>query len=182
MLVCAGLLFGHLGVEFTPKLDKGSITTMGYKPVCLSLPKSLTMEEATERAMIKRFPAITHVFARIGTSKVATDPRSPNENDLYIFYKPEKDWPKGDGQPGNKLKLIKGIQKKLNATVLGPTFKFAQPIETQFNEMLEGTRSDVSVGIFGNDYDQLEKLTAQVANLSRERPVQARDNPRATDQ
>ena len=23
----------------------------------------------------------------------------PNENDLYIFYKPLKEWPQGDGTP-----------------------------------------------------------------------------------
>jgi len=33
----------------------------------------------------------------------------------------------------------------------------AQPIEMRFNEMLEGIRADVSVKIFGNDYDLLEK-------------------------
>jgi len=170
LLVGAGVLFGRLGAEFTPKLDEGSITTMVYKPVGLSLAKSLAMEQASERAIEKRFPAVTHVFARIGTSEVATDPMPPNENDLYIFYKPPKEWPKGDGQPKDKAGLIKGIQDELKKRVPGQTYEFAQPIEMRFNEMLEGTRSDVSVKIFGNDYDQLEKLTAQVAKTIKATP------------
>lgn len=170
LLVVAGLLFGQLGAEFTPKLDEGSITTMVYKPVGLSLPGSLAMEEATERAIEHRFPQITHVFSRIGTSEVATDPMPPNENDLYIFYKPQKNWPKGDGQPKDKAALIKGIQDELKDKVPSQTFEFAQPIEMRFNEMLEGTRSDVSVKIFGNDFDTLEKLTAQVAKTIKGTP------------
>ncbi|KAH2819805.1 hypothetical protein KXV85_003390, partial [Aspergillus fumigatus] len=35
------------------------------------------------------------------------------------------------------------------------------PIEMRFNEMLEGTRADLSVKIFGDDYDVLERLAAQ---------------------
>jgi len=37
----------------------------------------------------------------------------------------------------------------------------AQPIEMRFNEMLEGTKAQLAVKIFGNDYDVLEKLGEQ---------------------
>ncbi len=158
----AGFLFSRLGGEFTPKLDEGSITTMVYKPVGLSLDRSLAMEKETERTIMQQYPQITHVFSRIGTSEVATDPMPPNENDLYIFYKPEKEWPQGKDQPKDKAALIKSMQDMLKKKVPGQTYEFAQPIEMRFNEMLEGTRSDISVKIFGDDYDELEKLTAAV--------------------
>ncbi len=170
LLVGAGFLFSRLGGEFTPKLDEGSITTMVYKPVGLSLDRSLAMEQASERAILQRYPQITHVFSRIGTSEVATDPMPPNENDLYIFYKPKDDWPKGKDQPKDKPALIKGIEETLKKNVPGQTFEFAQPIEMRFNEMLEGTRSDVSVKIFGENYDELEKLTAQVGKTIKATP------------
>jgi cobalt-zinc-cadmium resistance protein CzcA len=38
----------------------------------------------------------------------------------------------------------------------------AQPIEMRFNEMLEGTKAELSVKIFGNDYDVLEELAEQI--------------------
>jgi len=170
LLVGAGVLFARLGGEFTPKLDEGSITTMVYKPVGMSLPASLAKEQATERTLLQRFPQITHVFSRIGTSEVATDPMPPNENDLYIFYKDKADWPHGDGQPADKPALVKAIEATLNRHVGGQHYEFAQPIEMRFNEMLEGTRSDVSVKIFGEDYDQLERLTAQVAKVIKATP------------
>jgi len=113
---------------------------------------------------------VSHVFSRIGTSEVATDPMPPNENDLYVFYKPVKDWPQGNGQPTDKPGLIKAIEDTLKNKVPDQHYEFAQPIEMRFNEMLEGTRSDVSVKVFGEDYDQLEKLTAAVGKAIKGTP------------
>ena len=163
LAIGAGFLFSRLGAEFVPKLDEGSIATMVYKPVNMSLADSLATELKTERVIKQRFPAVTTTFSRIGTSEVATDPMPPNQNDLYIFYKPTDQWPKGDGQPKDKPALVKAIQDVLDKQVPGQTFEFSQPIETRFNEMLQGTRSDVSVKIFGEDFDMLDKLTGKVA-------------------
>src|SRR4030095_8491854 len=47
---------------------------------------------------------------------------------------------------------------------------FAQPIEMRFNEMLEGTKAELSVKIFGNDYDVLEKLAEQIKSILENNP------------
>ena len=154
-------VFKTLGSQFTPKLDEGSITAMVYRPVGMSLERSLAIEQETERQIRHRFPQVTRTFSRIGTSEVATDPMPPNENDLYIFYAAQKDWPTGDGKPKSKEELIAGIQKIGQQVYRGQTFEFAQPIEMRFNEMLEGVRADVSVKIFGEDYDVLERAAKQ---------------------
>ena len=170
LAIGAGFLFSRLGAEFVPKLDEGSIATMVYKPVNMSLADSLAAELKTERVIMRRFPAITTTFSRIGTSEVATDPMPPNQNDLYIFYKPTNQWPKGDGQPKDKPALIKAIQDVLDKQVPGQKFEFSQPIETRFNEMLQGTRSDVSVKVFGQDYDTLDKLMDKVTAVLSKAP------------
>ncbi len=154
-------VFLSMGQQFTPQLDEGAITAMVYKPVGQSLPRSLATEEATERDILRRFPMVTHTFSRIGSSEIATDPMPPNENDLYIFYKPEKDWPQGKGLPTTKDELIAQLQKAETKRAPDQSFEFAQPIQMRFNEMLEGTRADLSVKIFGDDYDVLETLAAQ---------------------
>ena len=170
LAVGAGFVFMGLGAEFVPKLDEGSIATMVYKPVNMSLADSLATEMKSERVIMQRFPQITTTFSRIGTSEVATDPMPPNQNDLYIFYKPKDEWPTGDGQPKDKPALVKGIQDVLDKEVPGQKFEFSQPIETRFNEMLQGTRSDVSVKIFGEDYDTLDKLTGKVTAVLNKAP------------
>ncbi len=94
----------------------------------------------------------------------------PNENDLYIFYAPEKDWPTGDGKPKTKDELVAGIEKIGRQVYKGQSFEFAQPIEMRFNEMLEGVRADVSVKIFGEDYDVLERAAKQAAAILDKQP------------
>src|SRR4030095_9868328 len=47
---------------------------------------------------------------------------------------------------------------------------FAQPIEMRFNEMLEGTKAELSVKIFGNDFDVLEKLAEQIKGILHKTP------------
>jgi cobalt-zinc-cadmium resistance protein CzcA len=157
----ASMLFLTLGSQFTPRLDEGSITAMVYKPVGMSLDRSLAIEKETEQEILKRFPQVTHVFSRIGTSAVATDPMPPNENDLYIFYTPIEQWLKGPGMPRDKAELVAAIEKAATALAPEQSLMFAQPIEMRFNEMLEGTRADLSVKIFGEDYNVLERLAAQ---------------------
>jgi len=47
---------------------------------------------------------------------------------------------------------------------------FAQPIEMRFNEMLEGTKAQLAVKIFGTDYDVLEKLGEQIKGILEKTP------------
>jgi cobalt-zinc-cadmium resistance protein CzcA len=132
------MLYGRLGAEFVPKLDEGAITSMVYKEVGMSLEKSLEMQLAAEKLVLAKFPEVTCVFNRIGTSEVATDPMAPDENDFYIFYKPLRDWPMTPGRPRSKQELCGQIEAAINAEIPGHEFEFAQPIEMRFNEMLEG--------------------------------------------
>ncbi len=163
-------LFNRLGAEFVPKLDEGSITSMIYKPVGMSLEESLRGDIELEKALLRDFPEITRAFTRIGTSDIATDPMPPNESDIYIFYKPIDQWPKTRGRPRNKAKLnaqIDATVKRLNPRT---TIIASQPIEERFNEMLEGTKAELAVKIFGDDYDVLEKLADQIKGILENTP------------
>ena len=163
-------LFGHLGAEFVPKLDEGSITAMLYKPVGMSLEESLRTDIEVENRLAKDFPEITRVFTRIGTSEIATDPMPPNESDVYVFYKPLAEWPKTPDRPANKTELREQIEATLKKINPDYSILFGQPIEMRFNEMLEGTRAELAVKIFGNDYDVLEKLAEQIKGILEKTP------------
>src|SRR2546422_3574198 len=163
-------LFTRLGAEFVPKLDEGSITSMLYKPVGMSLEEALRTDIEIENRLLAEFPEITRVFTRIGTSDIATDPMPPNESDVYVFYKPLNEWPKTPGRPRTKAGLNEQIGAML--TKMNPDYNIlsAQPIEMRFNEMLEGTKAELAVKIFGNDYDVLEKLAEQIKGILENTP------------
>ena len=158
-------LFTQLGAEFVPKLDEGSITSMLYKPVGMSMEESLRTDIEVTKRLLAEFPELTRIFTRIGTSQIASDPMPPNESDVYIFYKPIAEWPKTPGRPSTKAELNEQIAKMLKK--INPDYDIltAQPIEMRFNEMLEGTKAELSVKIFGNDYDVLEKLAEQIKGV-----------------
>jgi heavy metal efflux system protein len=170
VLLFAGtvVLFGRLGAEFVPKLDEGSITSMLYKPVGMSMEASMQTDIEVENMLLKSFPEITRIFSRIGTSAIASDPMPPNESDVYIFYKPMDEWPKTPGRPTNKAELREHIEAELKKMNPEYDILFAQPIEMRFNEMLEGTKAELSVKIFGTDYDVLEKLATQIKQILEE--------------
>ena len=170
LFVGAVLLFNHLGADFVPKLDEGSITAALYKPVGMSMEESLKTDLEVETMLLKQFPEITRIFSRIGTSAIASDPMPPNESDVYIYYKPMDEWPKTTGRATNKAELREHIEEELKRVNPEYDILFAQPIEMRFNEMLEGTKAEIAVKIFGNDYDELEKLGEQVKGILESTP------------
>jgi len=163
-------VFTLLGAEFVPKLDEGSITAMLYKPVGMSIEESIRTARELETRLLAEFPELTRIFSRIGTSAIASDPMPPNESDVYFFYKPLAEWPRTAGRPTTKAELrvqIEAAAKRINP---GYELLFAQPIEMRFNEMLEGTKAELAVKIFGPDYDVLEPLAKQVKAILERTP------------
>jgi cobalt-zinc-cadmium resistance protein CzcA len=163
-------LFTHLGAEFVPTLDEGSITAMLYKPVGMSMEESLRTDIEVENRLLKEFPELTRIFSRIGTSDIATDPMPVNESDVYMFYKPLADWPRTPGRPTSKAELREQIEASLKQINPNYNILFAQPIEMRFNEMLEGTKAELAVKIFGGDYDVLETLAERIKGILEKTP------------
>ena len=80
------------GAEFLPRLDEGSLVVEVQRDPTVNLDRSVAMETATEQAILREVPEITHAFARLGASDIATDPQGPNQNDIYLSYKPRREW------------------------------------------------------------------------------------------
>jgi heavy metal efflux system protein len=163
-------VFKHLGAEFVPKLNEGSITAMLYKPAGMSLEEAVRTDIEVENTLRKEFPELTRIFTRLGTSEIATDPMPVNQSDVYIFYKPISKWPKTSGRPRNKRELNEQMEAALKRINPEYDILFAQPIEMRFNEMLEGTKAELAVKIFGSDYDVLEKLAEQIKGILEKTP------------
>ena len=163
-------LFTHFGAEFVPKLDEGSITEVFYKPVGTSLQESVRIDLELEKTLRRDFPEITRVFARTGTNDIATDPMPASESDIFIFYKPIKEWPKNSARPRNKAELHAQIGQVMKRLSPKSNIIFSQPIEERFDEMLEGTKAELSVKIYGDDYDVLDKLAEQIKGILKKTP------------
>ena len=69
--------------------------------------------------------------------------------------------------PAELREQIEAMLKKINPDY---SILFGQPIEMRFNEMLEGTKAELSVKIFGSDYDVLEKYAEQIKGILEKTP------------
>jgi len=78
-------------------------------------------------------------------------------------------WPE-DSKITNKDELIEAVKAKIELHVPGQVLMVSQPVELRFNELLEGTRADVSAKIFGEDLDKLIAYSKQVAEIVGEIP------------
>jgi cobalt-zinc-cadmium resistance protein CzcA len=170
LFAVAMLIFRHLGADFIPKLDEGTFTMMVYRTSSISVDQSIEEQRKTEEEIRKRVPEITHVFSRIGSAEIATDPMPPSDCDFYIYYKPQNEWRKVDNRPISKEDLAKIITTEIEALNPGAHVMVAQPVEMRFNEMLEGIRADIAVKIFGSDYDVLERLGSEVKEVLEQIP------------
>jgi len=165
LFIFSGFVFQQLGAEFVPRLDEGSMAANVVRTTSIGLDAALEMQEKTEKVLHEKFPEVTRTFSRIGTAEVATDPMGVNIADTYIFYKPQEEWRKLDGHTLTKGELAELMTKELEVEVPGQSLLFSQPIEMRFNEILEGTRADISVKIFGENYDEIERIATQVKGI-----------------
>ncbi len=116
--------------------------------------------------LLEKFPEVSYVFSRIGTSEVATDPMGVNVADTYIMFKPQKQWrKKGWFKRIEKDELADLMTKELGTYVPGEAHLFSQPIEMRFNEILEGTRADIAVKVFGDDFKVIEEVASEAREI-----------------
>ncbi len=158
-------IFQKLGAEFVPQLDEGSFATFMIRTSSIGLDASLDMQEKAEKVLLEAFPEVSITFSRIGTSEIATDPMGVNVADCYIFFSPQEKWRKIDGRTITKDELANLMSEELTLRVPGQAYLFSQPIEMRFNEILEGTRADIAVKVFGEDYPTIERIAGEVREL-----------------
>ena len=109
LFAIAILIFTHLGADFIPKLDEGTFTMMVFRSSSISIDESIEQQRKTEEEISKRVPEVTHVFSRIGSAEIATDPMPPSDCDFYVYYKPQREWRRTDNRPISKDELAKII-------------------------------------------------------------------------
>ncbi|MEE7494764.1 CusA/CzcA family heavy metal efflux RND transporter [Methylobacterium oryzae] len=158
LLVGAGLLFTRLGTEFIPQLDEKSIALNATRIPSTSLSQSQAMQLNVEKA-VSKFPQVAYVFSKTGTAEVASDPMPPNSSDTFVMLKPQEEWP----DPSlSKADLQEEIEKAVGA-LAGNVYEFSQPIQLRFNELLAGTRGDLAVKVFGEEFEPMLKAANAVA-------------------
>ncbi|MEK7384528.1 MAG: CusA/CzcA family heavy metal efflux RND transporter, partial [Elusimicrobiota bacterium] len=166
-LLLAGSVFAYsrMGADFMPPLDEGDLVINFTRDSDIGVDASLEMERRSER-VIARFPEVERVFGRLGTPESATDPMGVHLADTFVILKRDRSqWPaQENGRKRTKAELYEAIKEAVDKEVPGQEISENQPIEMRFAEILEGSRADVSLRIYGPDLavliDLLERSSA----------------------
>jgi cobalt-zinc-cadmium resistance protein CzcA len=162
-IVVGVFMFSRMGAEFIPQLDEGDFAIQFIRPANISTENSVELQKISEK-LISEFPQVKNIFARTGAAEVATDPMGVNISDSYIMLKNKEKWP-DDPEINTKKDLMNKVKEKLELYVPGQVLMLSQPVELRFNELLEGTRADVSAKVFGEDLDKLIMISKEVAEI-----------------
>ncbi|HON76949.1 MAG TPA: CusA/CzcA family heavy metal efflux RND transporter [Spirochaetota bacterium] len=156
--VISFLMFAALGSDFIPKLDEGDMVIGLVRDTKIGIDRSVELQKQSDR-VIAGFKEVEHVFSRMGTPESATDPMGVNFADTFVILKKDRgQWPLVNGRRRTRDELFTAISEAINKHVPGQEISMTQPIEMRFNEILEGSRADITMRIFGPDLNVLYDL------------------------
>ncbi len=81
----------HLGSEFMPPLEEGSILYMPSTMPGISIGEAQKVLQVTDR-IIKQFPEVDRVLGKAGRAETATDPAPISMLETVITLKPKSQW------------------------------------------------------------------------------------------
>jgi len=151
--------------DFLPKLNEGDIVFNLVAKDSESLSSTIEICKNIEEKIINTPIAkekISKVFSRIGSSQSGMDPMPQNSGDIFLILKNEF---KADA-PNVAFQL----NDLLKAQCPSCEISYTQPISMRFNEMLEGSRADLSLRIFGDNLEKLIEVTQNIKTLLNQDP------------
>ncbi|WP_213280544.1 efflux RND transporter permease subunit [Chryseobacterium indologenes] len=156
VLVSAGILSWHVGKDFLPELDEGSIWLQVQLPPGISLAKSKEMSD-TLRARTLRHPEITYMMIQAGRNDDGTDPWTASHFEVSVGIKPYSEWPSGK----TKADLIKELATDYK-DMPGFTVGFSQPMIDGVMDKISGAHSELVVKVYGEDFKETRRIAENV--------------------
>ncbi|MBX3367409.1 MAG: efflux RND transporter permease subunit [Phycisphaeraceae bacterium] len=148
-----------LGAEFVPKLGEGSIVANTIRLAGTDIDESIRMNTVMEKEILRQFSdEVEHVWSRIGTAEVATDPMGVELTDIFMTLRPRSQWKRA----ATREELVREMDHALR-DLPGQRVAFTQPIEMRMNEMSAGIKADVGIKLYGDDLSVLTNKSGEIA-------------------
>ena len=159
--VATTILGFHLGSEFVPRLNEGTIVINTVRLAGVSLEESTRYGTKIEQLLKREFPdEIEAIWSRVGTPEIATDPMGLEVGDIFITLTPREQWKRAKTQAA----LVKEMSE-LTQKLPGMRAAYTQPIEMRINEMVSGIRADVGIKLYGDDLATLKAKAEEILRV-----------------
>ncbi|MBN9982365.1 efflux RND transporter permease subunit [Rhizobium laguerreae] len=148
----------HIGSEFMPNLDEGTLMYMPTTLPGISVTKAAELMQTQDR-IIKSFPEVQSVFGKAGRALTATDPAPTEMFETIITLKPKSEW-----RPGVTTESLK---QQMDAALQFPGVSNAwtMPIRARIDMLSTGIRTPVGVKVYGTDLGEMEKVARQIETV-----------------
>ena len=157
-LTTLGLIaFPFVGSEFVPQMYEGELMIRGVMAPSISLDDARAMCLRFENTLKREFPEVTRVVSRIGYGEVGAHAgHPPNNAEIFVSLKPRSQWTNA----GNPDELYEMIGHRFE-DFPGMNISIAQPISASVDELITGSKSEISVKLFGPDMEVLKELATE---------------------
>jgi cobalt-zinc-cadmium resistance protein CzcA len=153
------------GADFVPRIEEGDLVVTIRRAPSISLARAKELDLAAER-VIGRFPEVVTSLGMTGRAEVAVDPVGSDNTDILVHLRPKKEWKTAHDLDDFSVILKNAIESEVPGTFVS----VSQPIEDKTNELISGSRADVQIALFGEDLDELKRLSEEVGRVVREVP------------
>ncbi|CAN7386021.1 CusA/CzcA family heavy metal efflux RND transporter [Pararhizobium sp. LjRoot235] len=148
----------HVGSEFMPSLDEGTLMYMPTTLPGLSVTKAAELMQTQDR-IIKSFPEVETVFGKAGRALTATDPAPTEMFETIITLKPKSEWRPGVTSDSLKQEMDAALQFP------GVSNAWTMPIRARIDMLSTGIRTPVGVKVYGTDLKEMEKVARDIETV-----------------
>ncbi|MDX0973323.1 CusA/CzcA family heavy metal efflux RND transporter [Sinorhizobium medicae] len=148
----------HIGSEFMPNLDEGTLMYMPTTLPGLSVTKAAELMQTQDR-IIKSFPEVETVFGKAGRALTATDPAPTEMFETIITLKPKSEWRPGVTSDSLKQEMDAALQFP------GVSNAWTMPIRARIDMLSTGIRTPVGVKVYGTDLKEMEKVARKIETV-----------------
>ncbi len=160
LLVGALALVPHLGTEFMPQLQEGSLMVQVTAIPSTSLDESIRISRTVDKVLKASFPQVRSTLATIGRPEKG-DTTDVNYQETIIGLKPREQWPKAISYQTLSSEMQDRLQQALPTAVVAMT----QPIQMRVEELLTGARAPLTLNVYGQKLATLDRLSQQIKGV-----------------
>ncbi len=148
----------HIGSEFMPDLDEGTLMYMPTTLPGLSVTKAAELMQTQDR-IIKSFPEVETVFGKAGRALTATDPAPTEMFETIITLKPKSEWRPGVTSDSLKQEMDAALQFP------GVSNAWTMPIRARIDMLSTGIRTPVGVKVYGTNLNEMERVARDIETV-----------------
>ncbi|MBC7364322.1 MAG: efflux RND transporter permease subunit, partial [Candidatus Aminicenantes bacterium] len=161
LLLLSLLLLPRLGREFIPIMDEGAFDMDIQMLPGISLDKAVSLSLEVERRL-KQFPELETIVSRTGQTGLALEARGVEKTGFVGSLKPRSQWTSARTREELTRKMRQAI-----ADIPGISYSFSQPIACRIDELVAGTRAQLIIKLFGDDFALLQAKAEEIASVIR---------------